>query len=107
MTNDTELFHFGNFSFGCGKFVCIKVACTCMEWRAFYDDVVFHSMLVLIQRFEARNEKLREIVNDSVKVINHGCMDAGDRWLLASNLCLDGCEVNHVDEAALTMSMAR
>ena len=46
--DDTELFHLGELSLDCGKFVCIEVAGTCMEWRAFCDDVVFHSLLVLI-----------------------------------------------------------
>ena len=70
-----------------------------MKRRAFCDKVVFHSVLVLNCWFEARNEKLWEIINDLVKVINRGCEDPGDRWLLASNLCRDCCKVIHVYEA--------
>ena len=51
----------------------------CVEWRTFCNNVVLHSMAVLIQTFVARNEKLRETVNDLINVTM--CVYARDQWL--------------------------
>ena len=70
MAIDAELIHLSKLSFGCRKFVSVKVSGTYMKRRALYDEVRFHSVLFLICVFEVRNYKLWEILDDLVKVIN-------------------------------------
>ena len=57
-------------NWGCRKFVYVKAVGTCVKERAFCYDVVFHSVLALICGFEVRNEKLWEIIDNSVSVVN-------------------------------------